>query len=82
MKKKPAKLREDAAETAFRVVQEALGECPKTKPPAERTEKNVEAVRRGRKGGKKGGRARAEALSPQDRQEGARLAAQARWKKG
>lgn len=79
--KKPAKLREDAAETAFRVMQEALGERPKTLPPSERAEKDPEAVKRGRQGGKKGGTARAEKLSPRERAEAARLAAQARWKK-
>ena len=34
-----------------------------------------------RKGGKKGGRARANALTPEQRHEISRLAAQARWKK-
>jgi hypothetical protein len=46
------KLREDTAETAFRVLQEAIGEKPKTPPPGKRTEKNPEAVARGRKGGR------------------------------
>lgn len=32
------KLRDDANETAYRVLQEALGERPKTRPPEERTE--------------------------------------------
>ena len=81
MPKKPAKLRPDIAETAFRVMQEATGEAPKTLPPSERTEKNPEGVKRGREGGKKGGRARALKLSPEERAEAARLAAQARWKK-
>ncbi len=35
----------------------------------------------GRKGGNKGGAARASALSPEQRSDIARLAAQARWKK-
>lgn len=81
-KKKPTKLREDTAETAFRVLQEAIGERPKTVPPTERTEKNPEAVKRGAKGGKKGGRARADALTPEERSEAARVAGRARWKKG
>ena len=49
-RKKPAKLRPDVAEVAFRVFQEATGEAPKTLPPSERLdrkEKNVEAVKRG-----------------------------------
>ncbi len=43
--------------------------------------KNPHAVALGRKGGKKGGLARAKALSPERRKEIARLAVQARWKK-
>ncbi len=43
--------------------------------------KNPHAVALGRKGGKKGGLARAKALSPERRSEIARLAVQARWKK-
>lgn len=82
MAKKPAKLRPDVAETAFRVMNEAIGERPKTLPPSERTEKNADAVKRGRKGGKKGGKARADSLTPAERSEAARLAGQARWKKG
>ncbi|QIE54772.1 histone H1 [Pikeienuella piscinae] len=35
-----------------------------------------------RKGGKKGGEARAASLTPQQREEIARVAAEARWKKG
>ena len=43
--------------------------------------KNPHAVALGKKGGKKGGPARAAALSPERRSEIARLAVQARWKK-
>ena len=80
MKRKPSdqgKLREDANETAFRVLQEATGEQPKTPPPGERTEdqKNPEAVKRG----KKGGIARRGKLSPKRRKAIARKAAAARW---
>lgn len=46
-----AKLRPDVNEIAFRVMREATGQSPKTPPPSERTEKNPEAVKRGRKGG-------------------------------
>lgn len=48
------KLRPDRMENAHRVVMEATGQWPKTKPPNQRTddEKNPDAVRRGRKGGK------------------------------
>jgi len=40
-----------------------------------------ESEPKGRKGGLKGGKARAKKLSPEERAEIARLAAQARWKK-
>ncbi len=43
--------------------------------------KNPHAVALGRKGGKKGGPARASKMTPEERQESARKAAQARWKK-
>jgi hypothetical protein len=65
-KKKPAKLGPDAAEIAFCVMQEATGEAPKTLPPKERTTKNADAVKRGAKGGEKGGKARAKKLSPSE----------------
>lgn len=79
--KKKAKLRPDVAETAFRTLQEAIGEAPKTKPPSERSEaeKDPEAQARGAKGGKKGGPARADTLSPDELAESARRAARARW---
>lgn len=34
-----AKLREDAAETAFRTLQEATGERPKTVPPSRKAQR-------------------------------------------
>ena len=58
-KKKPAKLRPDAAEIAYRVMLEATGQAPKTQPPEERAEKNPDAAERGSKGGRSGGAARA-----------------------
>ena len=79
MPKKPAKLRPDVAETAFRVMQEAIGGTTKTLPPGERTQKNADAVKRGRKGGKKGGTARAKTLTVAQRKEIAQQAAAARW---
>ena len=45
------------------------------------TEKNKAAQELGRLGGKKGGKARAEKLSPERRKEIAREAAKARWAK-
>jgi len=79
MKKKSAKLRPDVAEVAFRVMQEAIGESPKTLPPSERTEKNPIAVKRGRKGGTEGGAARARSMSKAKRTASAKKAAKARW---
>lgn len=67
---KRKKKEHDFAITAFRVVQEATGQ----------NEPDYSAL--GRKGGLKGGKARAEKLTPERRSEIARKAAQARWKKG
>jgi hypothetical protein len=78
-KKRAPKLREDMAETARRVFLESVGEQPKTLPPDERTEKNPEAVKRGRKGGKVGGAERSSALSKRRRSRIARKAATKRW---
>ena len=69
---------EDFATTAFRVFQQAIGEEPKEEPP---TEKNPAAVELGRLGGLKGGKARAEKLTPEQRSEIARNAVKARWSK-
>jgi hypothetical protein len=44
-------------------------------------EKNPAAVELGRLGGRKGGKARAEKLSPERRRETAKKAAEARWAK-
>jgi len=63
---------DDPNVAAFRAVQKATGQRKPRKNPA--------AVALGRLGGKVGGKARAEALSPKQRQEIARKAAQARWK--
>lgn len=83
MPKKPAKLRPDVAEVAFRVFQEAIGEAPKTLPPKERAkaDKNPDAVKRGAKGGKKGGKARAKSLLAATRSAIAKGAARSRWQR-
>lgn len=59
----------DLNQMAYRVVQHA------TKPQREPSS----AQASGRKGGLKGGKARAEKLSPEERSEIARKAARARW---
>lgn len=72
----------DFAVNAFRVVEKAIGEhmdgTPLEDPDAG---KNQAAVALGRLGGAKGGRARAEKLSPARRKSIAKKAASARWKK-
>jgi len=75
----PQKLRPDVAETAYRTMLEATGQAPKTRPGE--GPRNPEAVRRGQKGGKKGGKARAAKLDAAQRSEVARNAAATRWKK-
>jgi hypothetical protein len=84
-KKKLDKLRPDVAEIAFRTMLEAIGEAPKTLPPAERKWKNADAVKRGRKGAKKGaskgGKSRAAKMTEVQRAKAATVAALARWKK-
>ena len=71
----------DFAVKAFRVVEQAIGEhmdgTPLEDPNAG---KNEAAVALGRLGGKKGGKARAEKLSPAKRKAIAQRAAAARWK--
>lgn len=61
---------------AAAIVQEATGEAP-----PDESGKNPAAVALGRLGGQKGGRARAEKLTPEQRREIARKAARARWGK-
>jgi hypothetical protein len=59
------------------IVDEATGEAEEEQPEDEG--KNPAAVALGRLGGKKGGKARAEKLSPERRSEIAKKAAAARW---
>ena len=65
----------DFSITAFRVVQEATGQIEPTK------KKNFNPVALGHLGGLKGGKARAEKLTPERRVEIAKKAALARWGK-
>jgi hypothetical protein len=66
----------DVNEMAKSIVDEAVGDTPKTDPDSG---KDPAAVELGRKGGLKGGAARAKKLSAKRRQEIARKAANARW---
>ena len=73
-KRSSSRKRLDANQLAARVVADATGSTPRKR------RKNPAAVALGRKGGLKGGRARADSLSPKERSEIARRAAAARWK--
>lgn len=73
MPKRSSSRNQDANQIAARVVADATGQPRKRR-------KNPAAVALGRRGGLKGGHARAEALSPEERSRIARKAAKARWK--
>ena len=82
-KRKPTK-EHDFAVTAFKVVQEATAETPQEKPEPEKkpdSGKNPNAVALGRLGGLKGGKARLTKMTPEQRHDIARKAAQKRWAK-
>ncbi|MGB4598629.1 MAG: hypothetical protein WBI04_01475 [Trichlorobacter sp.] len=76
MKKRPR----DICQLAKMIVDEATNEEPTT-TPADQPEKNKAAQELGRLGGLKGGKARADKLTPEQRREIAQIAAQARWEK-
>lgn len=65
----------DTNQLAKRIVDLVTGEVDDISPQ----EKDPSAIERGRKGGKIGGKVRAQLLGPQGRSEAARKAAQARW---
>jgi hypothetical protein len=66
----------DPNELGKQLVDEATGDAERYDPDAG---KDPAAVALGRKGGLKGGRARADRLTPEQRSEAARKAARARW---
>jgi hypothetical protein len=68
----------DPNELAFQVVGEATGEIEPIDPDEG---KDPAAVALGRKGGLKGGKARAANMTPEERSEASRKAAKARWSK-
>ena len=70
MSKKP-----DFTQVAFRVMQKATHQEPAAEEPKPLPPKAAA----GRKGGQKGGKARAAKMSPEERKASARLAAMARW---
>src|SRR3546814_11615439 len=71
----------DPNQLAKLIVDIATGEEEDRSPTPEEEGKDPHAVELGRKGGRKGGKARAEKLSDEKRQEIARSAARARWDK-
>jgi len=72
---KRKKKEHDFAVNAFRVVQEATGQIDAKGKP----QKEFDAKALGRAGGLKGGKARAEKLTPEQRKEIAKKGAQVRW---
>ena len=68
----------DANQLGKLIVDLATGDAQEEAP--QDTGKNPHAVALGKLGGKKGGKARAAKLTPEQRSEIARKAAQARWK--
>jgi len=70
---KPKSTRRDFTQIAFAIVQEATGEAPSTKMTGKKANSS--------KGGLKGGKSRAEKLTPEERSEIAKKAAQTRWGK-
>jgi len=77
MPTRSSKPHRDLNQVAKFIVDQASGEVPKEEPPHV---KNEAAVALGRLGGKKGGAARAAALTPEQRSEIAKKAAAKRWK--
>jgi hypothetical protein len=73
---KPPRLSRDTNQRAFQVVALLTGTAP---PETPKPEKDPAAVSLGRRGGLKGGKARAAKLSPEQRKEIAKKAAGARW---
>jgi hypothetical protein len=71
----------DLNQWAKHMVDVATGAIEAREPTPEEQGKSATAVKRGKAGGAKGGSARAAALTPEQRAEIARLAAQTRWKK-
>lgn len=78
MARKPRRKIEDVNEAAHRVVAEATGEVVALVPKPGPT-KNPAAVELGRRGGLKGGKARAAKLSSEERVAIAKKAAAKRW---
>ena len=79
MPTRSSKPKKDVNQIAAEILAAAIGQLPEE---TAKGEKNPAAVALGRLGGKKGGKARADALGPTKRSQIAKKAAAARWKKG
>jgi hypothetical protein len=81
----PKRIKQDTDPTtdALRVVRQAVDDESFPKPPPDPSQEQIRAVMAamGRRGGPKGGVARAAALSPRRRRAIAKKAAAARWQK-
>ncbi len=77
MKKRPREF----AQRAKMIVDIATGEIEDREPTAEEQGKDPAAVSLGRRGGLKGGKARAASMTPKRRAEIAKKAAETRWRK-
>ncbi len=75
MPNRSSKRPRDVNQLAKAIVDQATGEAP----PEPQSKKNPAAVELGRLGGVKGGKARARKLTPEQRAEIAKKAAQKRW---
>jgi len=67
--------------TAFSIIQAISGETPREQTAPRSDEKDPLAVELGRRGGLKGGKARAESMTKAQRVASAKKAAAARWAK-
>jgi hypothetical protein len=81
LKHKDSQEEEGCHELAKSIVDQATGEAEPEPEPKPDPDKDPAAVALGRKGGKKGGKARAANMTPEERSEAARKAALARWAK-
>jgi hypothetical protein len=81
MADKPLKRPRDPAQLAKLMIDIASGEIEDRAPAPSTDGKDAAAVSLGRRGGLKGGAARAKSLSPEKRSEIAKKAAAKRWEK-
>ena len=70
----------DFAVTAFRTLEQVIKNTETIEPEPKKARKEYDYKALGHAGGLKGGKARAEKLTPEQRKEIAKKAAQSRWK--